>query len=627
MVSNYVAQRLPYQLGFAPSSSAAGYTDYTQTWDFAFGGIPFMSAATPDSPYKRGTAEYRRQQFDNSPEPGEQSLTGWWLRSQSSFHLGAGLKYEDPTEETNRFRFESSEGVDVWTPGEVSLLPATTLRQAGGTPVLCHGAVDGTTDIVLFSSGSSLFRVTDSMAAPVTWGGSGNVLGLTDDGASYYAANATGIYKGTLAGGAGSLLWNTGNANVVIAWAKQRLMAGIGPSIYQLAGGSPPTLPTATYTHPQAAWRWTAITEGPSAIYASGYAGGRSAVLRISVDNTGALPTLTQASTVAELPSGEIIYSICGYLGTFLALGTSKGVRIASIADSGVLEVGALVETPSPVKALTGSGNHVYAGYSAGLAGGMSGLLRLDLGAPLPSGRPAYATDLNAHVTGEVTGVTTRGASGVVAFAVAGAGLFEPHPVNLEAQGTLQTFRIRFSTLWPKLFKRLSLRAAPPFTGTIGVATIDQTGTEVALATVAPDLDPTDDLTIQFPGAPQQYIALKFALNRSNATAVAGPTLVGYQAKAVPGGPRPRELSIPVYCVDYETDRAGVDMGYEGWAAYRLAAMEVADSSGDLILFQDLVSQTSQLVIIERLEFVQTSPPNPHQGTGGILNVVCRAVE
>ncbi len=35
----------------------------------------------------------KREQIDQTTEPGEQSFTGWWFRSQSSFHLGAGAKF------------------------------------------------------------------------------------------------------------------------------------------------------------------------------------------------------------------------------------------------------------------------------------------------------------------------------------------------------------------------------------------------------------------------------------------------------------------------------------------------------------------------------------------------------
>jgi hypothetical protein len=80
-------------------------------------------APTDTNPYQRETAPYRKDQFDNSKEPGEQSLTGWWIRSQSSFHNGSGIQFYDPTSgEASGYRFADSQGVDVWTKGQVSLL-------------------------------------------------------------------------------------------------------------------------------------------------------------------------------------------------------------------------------------------------------------------------------------------------------------------------------------------------------------------------------------------------------------------------------------------------------------------------------------------------------------------------
>jgi hypothetical protein len=630
---NYVTQKIPAQLGFFPTGASSRYANPSGSYDYAFGGVPFLSAAGT-SPYTygqpraltRSTASFKRDQFDSSAEPGEQSLMGWWLRSQSSFHLGAGLRFEDPTLDEQRFRYESSTGVDVFTPGQISLLPTTTQRVAGTTPVLCHGAVDGTTDIVLFSTAATLKRVTSGSSATVTWGGSGNILALTDDGSSYYAANATSIYKGTLAGGNGAALWNTGSSAVTMAWVKQRLMAGIGPSIYQLAGGTPPTLPTATYTHPNSAWVWTSISEGPSAIYVSGYAGGRSAIVKLTVDNTGTLPTLTQASTVAEMPPGEIIYKIAQHTGTFLAIGTSKGVRVAQIDSTGSLAVGPIIPTPSPCKALTSYSDSFYAGYSGGFTDG-SGLLRINLSTQLNSGSYPYSTHLNAHAAGDVTGVCVRGGSGVLAFAVDGNGLYEQHATDLETAGTLTTFRIRYSAQWPKLYKRLAVRAIAPYSGTINVSSIDQTGTATSLATVAPSLDPTTDINISRPSGPQQHIQVAFRLNRSGSSNTAGPTMIGYQLKALPGGPRPREIVVPLLCHDWETDRNGARKGYDGYALDRLSAMEAFDSVGDLVLFEDLVAGTAELVLIEQLQFSQQSPPAANEAVSGVLAVTCRTVD
>ena len=68
-----------------------------QTWqntdidyDVAIGGIPFLIAPTQDHPYQRDTTQFRKNQYDTQRDPCEQSLTNWWIRSQSSFQAGNG---------------------------------------------------------------------------------------------------------------------------------------------------------------------------------------------------------------------------------------------------------------------------------------------------------------------------------------------------------------------------------------------------------------------------------------------------------------------------------------------------------------------------------------------------------
>jgi hypothetical protein len=116
-----ITEGIPYVL-----SNPAGSTNYQATgvaYDIAINGLPFFLAASDDSPYRRVTAQYRKQQYDQTREAGEQSLTGWWFRSQSSFHLGQGIKYFEPAQdESLRFQYTESKGLDVWTKGQVSLI-------------------------------------------------------------------------------------------------------------------------------------------------------------------------------------------------------------------------------------------------------------------------------------------------------------------------------------------------------------------------------------------------------------------------------------------------------------------------------------------------------------------------
>ena len=116
-----ITDPIPY-----PLSNPSGSQSYAATgiaYDVAFGGLPFFLTTSDENAYRRVTAQYRKQQVDMSREPGEQTLTGWWLRSQSSFHLGQGIKFFEPQQdESLRFQFTYGKGCNVWTKGQITLL-------------------------------------------------------------------------------------------------------------------------------------------------------------------------------------------------------------------------------------------------------------------------------------------------------------------------------------------------------------------------------------------------------------------------------------------------------------------------------------------------------------------------
>jgi hypothetical protein len=119
-----ITEGIPYVL-----SNPAGATNFSSTgeaYDIAIAGLPFFLLNSDDAPYRRVTAQYRKQQIDQSREPGEQTLTGWWLRSQSSFHFGQGIKFFEPIQdESLRFQYTESKGIDVWTKGQATLLKSS----------------------------------------------------------------------------------------------------------------------------------------------------------------------------------------------------------------------------------------------------------------------------------------------------------------------------------------------------------------------------------------------------------------------------------------------------------------------------------------------------------------------
>ena len=124
----HIAERPVDPVGL-PSNSGSTWNNTAIQYDCAIAGLPFFLAVNKEHPYTRETAQYRKQQIDQQKEPGEQTLTGWWLRSQSSFHYGAGIRYEEPVEgDVVGYRFNKSAGVDVFNIGRVTLLPDVTQK-------------------------------------------------------------------------------------------------------------------------------------------------------------------------------------------------------------------------------------------------------------------------------------------------------------------------------------------------------------------------------------------------------------------------------------------------------------------------------------------------------------------
>jgi hypothetical protein len=233
-----ITEGIPYVL-----SNPAGSTTYTPTgpaYEVAFAALPFFLAASDEQPYRRVTAQYRKQQIDQTREPGEQTLTGWWVRSQSSFHLGAGIKYFEPIqEESLRFQYTESKGIDIWTRGQATLLNDTASFYTGSAPAQMIGVNDGTNDCIIFTDGTALKKQATSAGSPTTIsqvGTASNILTVTTDGSNYYFVNGTTIHKGSVgATPADSILYATASTTrATIRYVKQRLITAIGSSIYEL---------------------------------------------------------------------------------------------------------------------------------------------------------------------------------------------------------------------------------------------------------------------------------------------------------------------------------------------------------------------------------------------------------
>lgn len=616
---------LPLSLGLSSSDDGL-YTTTGFRYDYAIGALPFLSAASHQNPIMRQTAPFRKQQFDNSSEPGEQSLDGWWIRSQQSFHGGAGQLYGDPSAGDATFstvRYCESKGVDPWTPGEVKLLRRT--ESVAPDPIVGM-ETDGTQVIGWLDTGELFF--VDSAGSyhtepkPFTE----TVYSVAVNGTSYYVAAGGHIWHRTIAAGSGALwndLYNAGATAAKLGWVKERLVYANNVGIYELVSGSP-VLPSPNWTAPNGAWTPTGIAESNNSIYVAGVTfGSKSIILQFTLNASGAMPTLTSGAVVATLPQGEEIGEIFCYLGKFLAISTSQGPRIALIGTDGSLELGPLLFT-GQTGSWTARGPYLFTpAMMPEWENNEGGICRIDLGQENTTLRFAYASDLYAS---EAAGAATRVClTGGVILIGTDDGLYTEVVDEYVDSGWLQTSRIRFGTLEPKVYKLLRSRG-PILESDYFVSVIDPNGTEtMVVGYVAGQTPGEQDITLGDLG-PLDYLSVKFTLFSDAATNMLSAVASGFQVKALPAQPRQRMMQIPLLCFDMERDKLGATTGYEGSALARLTALEDVDEAADTVMFQDLSQGTATEVVIDQMTFAQTSPPDGFGDFGGIITLTLRTV-
>ena len=399
-------------------STGAVWQNTNESYDVAVGGLPFFYAINDARPYIRQTAPFRKEQFDNGAEPGEQSLTGWWLRSQSSFHGGSGIKFYDPSAgETVAHRFTDSKGVNVWTKGQVTLLKDTATThyttgpiQTNGKPFQIARSIEygGTNGVLLWdeydvdkiAEDGTVTHFVDYIA-----GTDSAVYAICDDGTNAYwvtnvvhsGSNKLHVYKKALTADstvAETFMFRENGitvTNAVMEYVKDRIVMCINNKIYEISS-SATSLPSPIYTHSDTDIVFSSITASGPAIYVAGYSGTQSSIFKFTLSTAGVMPTLTSAITAAEMPVGEIIHKIYYYLG-YMMIGTSKGIRAAIVSDQdGSINYGPLiVETTQPCYDFAANNHYIWCATGVD---GAPGVIRIDLSNEIEPLRFAYANDL-----------------------------------------------------------------------------------------------------------------------------------------------------------------------------------------------------------------------------------------
>jgi len=624
-------------------------------YDVAIGGMPFIYAISDQNPYIRQTAPFRKEQFDNQTEPGEQSLTGWWLRSQSSFHEGTGITFYDPAllPGDSTYRFADSKGVNVWEIGQATLLRSSTQGHNVTGPIETNGRSYqqlrsikwNNTNGVLLHDEYDVDKI--DTAGTVTHfidyntGTDDKVYAICDDGTTaFWVTNDTGpsgkleVNKKALTGTSTTsptvMFTATGITveNATMEYVKERIIMCANNSVYEFSSNAS-SLPTAVYTHGDSDHVFTSITASGTAIYVAGYSGVQSNIYKFTLSTNGTMPTLTQAITAAELPTGEVVHKIYYYLGRMM-IGTSKGIRVANVDADGSLTYGPLVvETSQPCYDFAARDRYIWCATGVD---GAPGVIRMDLTNEISTLVFPYANDVYyAGVSGfKTTSCAFLGETDRLAYCTANSGSADGYVYSeaasaLMTTGYLTTGYIRYNTLEPKNFKRLLARGEYTY-GSMTLETVDAEGTEYDVISYDATVPPVEVTTSQ-PTGSQEYLAYKFIMFRDATDNTKGPVFKGYQAKATIATPRQRVIRFPVYCFDVETDKYNVLNGYEGRAFDRIGQLESIEENGDVVTWQDLTTGESRQCVIEQITFNRMTPPDRgFTGYGGLITITIRTV-
>lgn len=665
-VNNDISEEFQYDISYTSGGTNFQPTDVS--YDLSIDNIPFILKIDNQNPYRRETAQYKKDQFDNSQEPGEQSLTGWWVRSQTSWHNGAGIEFYEPGTDYQHVshRYYDSRGVDVWNIGELRLHKDIFHAYTGAAGINAATGNDGTNDVLVSGDANGILKKitlsgnssasTSNYVAPSTSypdGHSGSdypFYSVTTDGSTYYAACSRCVHKGTIGTAASDDVFFKHHAssttNAFVKYVKGFVLLGTDNKVGVLDTTAAATSGTHTTgaadalsnskTHINSSWAWNDATASPNAVFISGNGGNNGEVWKASFDDTTNTLDMAGAVMVLSLADSEKIKSIHFYLG-YLVIGTNEGVRVCPVGNDGNPILGPLlVETKYPVNGFTERGNYIYAATKVDEGAYTNGILiRIDLSQQFDDGTFAYANDLEYQSaldadSSECTEVySIKDPDGIDRLVMViqedgtAGELQVEHTTNYRSSGWLQTGKIRYGTVEPKFFKYLQTRGLVATGDSIAVQTIDNAGNEYDIITLdAVSLG--ENVALNQPVGGQEFISVKYTLN--NGSPITDyPVLQSYQLKSIPGVPRQRMYQYPLSCFDIEMDKYNSQFGYIGRAYDVVNRLEDLEITGDFVAIQDFRTGEAYQGVIEEVRFTnESSPDKDSNGFGGVLLITVR---
>lgn len=633
-VSPDITESIPARL--SGRELAQALKDFGLTADVTIDDLPFRLAASDERPYRRQSAPIRKQQLDTSREAGEQTLQQWWIRSQTSWHRGAGINFYEPgVDEGTEYRFKASQNIEVFERDQITLLrKAEQLWTGSGTVravanIAAGTAVEGF--VVANETRLRRYRYDGTLEWETADFLTSFPLTIAIAPEQILVADKGDIWSLSPSDGTPTRLWTLPAGELLsprIWWTKERIiMARVG-SLYELtlAGGDVSTI-TPFYTT-ASGQIWMSLAETPGAILMSAVADAGSSyvyAINLTENSAEALPKLGQPTVTAEFPYGEVVRAVGAYLGR-VVVATSKGARVGVVRGDGSLQYGPLLFEGS-CEYITFGDRFAYVTSRANTGPGLdgaTGVFRIDLSEMGDDLRAPWAWDMRlAGKTDAPLGLAALSTGQVVA-AMGFAGLWWQSPTTYEPSGYLDSGAIRFATTEPKQFHYARLRTKiEPGHGSVNLSVITRTGERISIITVSDSGAENDDIRISYPTTPQEYLSFRLTLE---AGPQGSPVVESLAVKAVPlPARRQRLLEVPLFCSDREQDRFG--QTYHGHGYSRLAALEELEAKAGVVRYRDTTTGEALTVVIEEIRFDRTTPPKKNNGNfGGILTLVLRTV-
>ncbi len=595
--------------------------------------------------YRRTAVPLLREQRDSSGEAGEQSINNqFWLRSQTDWALGAGQQFFDKPE-SNRSRFYTSSGVDVWTEGQFSLLPLSETKnnELSLTNVIMKvfRKVSTGVDHMYVASAGSLYYATNFSAADgsVTWntmsapasGSASTITDITSDGTNVYIAYGSARVPTKQTLGVTTAPANYGSLNPdYLRVVGGRLFGIDGKNIYEDDGSGAKV--SSSLDSSLLDGEWVAVSAGPAGFYAASNTAGTGAVSFIAIGDADGL--LNEPQQVAELPRGEEINDMISY-GGFVVLATSKGLRLGAIdTNRGSISYGPVMDDAGEAFSLVADQRFVWFGGSTGK------VYRADLSRFTETLVPAWASDLlsvgDGNSLGNITYVARSG--GKTYFVDAGNGVQGPqYQDHLVASGTISIGDIKWNSQFNKTIRTLEIRSAPD--SVVGAVRtwadanvtysdedefwVGQTATVGGDITATVTNDNNNSITtaalanktkINVAAADgtelvltlSESFRLQFNLRRDNVanpstgSATAGPTIESWRVEAFAAPTRVDEIVVPIIL----KSRVATSRGMGSAAAYdtksEYEALRAAMVSKETVTYQE--GSRSESVVIDQIQ-------------------------